>query len=187
LYLYTSLHENQHVLRVTGDGDQKDYYISAPSHQHALINPEFEGAFERILFECKVDIVHFQHLIGFPLSLPLISRACGVPSIWTLHDYYLICDRYNLLDFEMKFCDIACKSIDHCDVCLTAGGLLKGSQTRRRNFVSVIVQAFDVLIASTVYTRQYIIGMFPEIDASRIETIEMLMPHARRNWEDRCG
>jgi glycosyltransferase involved in cell wall biosynthesis len=177
LYLFPAAQGEERALRVMGAGPPQDYPLAAPVGRYDLTNPEVEAVFERILFEHRVDLVHFQHLLHYPLSLPLIARACGVPSVWTLHDYYLVCQRYNLLDFEGRFCDVARKTPEHCDICLTAqSGLPNGAQSRRRNFVATVAAAFDAIVASTAYSRDYFRAMFPEAADDRLAVVEMLMP-----------
>lgn len=181
LFLYPKVDATGLTLRVIDRCNQVvDYPVETQVTRYQLSNPAVENMFERILFEQRVDLVHFQHLLGYPLSLPLVARASGVPSIWTCHDHYLICDRYTLLDFEGKFCDTANKTNVHCDICLDAdGGQPNGSQARRRNFVSMILDAFDTIVTNTPFTSSYLTRIYPELAPSKLRVVEMLLPEAK--------
>ncbi len=166
------------TFRVTCYSETKDYEIPQASGQYDLTNRSLENLFEKILFEWRVDIAHFQHLLGFSLSLPLIARSCGVPTVWTYHDHYLICERFTLLDYEGRFCDTASKDLVTCDVCLSASnGLPAGSQARRRNFVEKVAGGLDAIITSTAFSKDYIRRIYPTIRDESVSVIEMLTPN----------
>ncbi|TNC12758.1 glycosyltransferase [Methylobacterium terricola] len=161
-------------------GEQHLYGVPEPAGPGTLHDAGHERVFEQILIENDIDLVHFQHLLGMPLSLPLIARACGVPSLYTLHDFYLVCSQFNLLDHRGRYCDIAARSPTECDICLSASGIPAGAQQRRRNFVARVIEAFDGLIANSPFTAQYLRAIYPEVPAERIRVVEMLTPASHR-------
>ncbi|MEH3145220.1 MAG: glycosyltransferase [Methylobacterium frigidaeris] len=161
-------------------GEQHQYGVPRPAGSETLHDEAHERVFEQILIENDIDLVHFQHLLGLPLSLPLIARACGVPALYTLHDFYLVCSRFNLLDYRGGFCNIARRSPTECDICLSAAGIPAGAQQRRRNFVARMLESLDGLIANSPFTADYVRAIYPEIPAERIRIIEMLTPLSHR-------
>jgi len=88
-----------------------------------LTCPQREAAFSDLLRRYGIELVHFQHLIGHPLSLPLLTRPMGVQSVLSLHDYYAICSRFNLIDYRGSYCGIDKLPRETCDVCLNAAGV----------------------------------------------------------------
>jgi Glycosyl transferase 4-like domain len=48
-----------------------------------------ELAFATVLREWRPDVVHFQHLLFQSLRLPKIAVQASVPSVFTLHDFWL--------------------------------------------------------------------------------------------------
>lgn len=42
----------------------------------------------------------------------------GVLIIYIFYDYYLLCKKFNLINYEGKFCDIVRKLFENCEVCL---------------------------------------------------------------------
>ena len=139
-----------------------------------------ERVFEQVLIENRIDIVHFQHLLGMPLSLPLVAKACGVPTVYTLHDFYLTCSRFNLIDYRGRFCDTARRSPTECDVCLGAGGIPAGAQQRRRNFVAGVINTLDTIVVSSAYSADHLRAIYPDVLAERIHIVEMLTPPTYR-------
>ena len=169
------------------DGTRLDLPLPAV-HTHALSDERAETAFRRILVDEAVDIVHFQHLIGFPLSLPLVADWCGVPTVWTLHDHYLACKRFNLIDYSGRFCDVGGRSGTNCDVCLNAtDGLPSGSQGRRRAFLRNVVSRIDAFVASTAFSRDYLRMLYPSIELGRFRIVEMATDSTASRPPDRSG
>lgn len=56
----------------------------------SITDIEIEDLFKFILSSFKIDLVHFQHLLGLPLSLLSIPRKKNIPSLITLHDFFII-------------------------------------------------------------------------------------------------
>ncbi len=57
-----------------------------------------------LMDEVQPEVVHFHHLTG--LSTDLVSEASrrNVPTLFTLHDYWLLCQRGQLLDLDYRQC-----------------------------------------------------------------------------------
>ena len=105
---------------------------------------------KNILVKYKIDIVHYQHLIGHSLSLPLISKQLGIPSVLTIHDYFLACDNFNLVDYTGSFCGTSREDLSKCDTCLSmTSGKQPGYQAKRREFVNQILNSIDTIIFNT--------------------------------------
>ena len=176
LFLFPVIQDGRLSLRLEGRGVDETTAcgeIGLPK----LTDPHIESVFERILFEQRVDLVHIHHLLHLPLSLPLIARACGVPVVYHLHDHYLICERWLLLDHAGRFCDVVARGRDQCDACLiAASNFPPGAKARRDGFVSLMVRGVDAFVTSTTGTGAYLRAFYPEIPADRIVEIAMLVP-----------
>ena len=61
-------------------------------------------AFARTLAELRPTVVHVQELAGLPSSLLDVARGSRVPVVMTLHDYFLLCSTFKLLDLEGRVC-----------------------------------------------------------------------------------
>lgn len=78
---------------------------------------ELEKEFQRLLETFKPDIVHINHLLGFAPALIPLSRRIGARVSVTLHDYFTICDSWNLLNAENTFCGIDQFYFQGCEDC----------------------------------------------------------------------
>ena len=52
-----------------------------------------DDAFAEVLDEVNPDVVHLGHLNHLSTSLVFAARERGVPVVFTLHDYWLMCPR----------------------------------------------------------------------------------------------
>ncbi|MAG56663.1 MAG: hypothetical protein CMJ83_10270 [Planctomycetes bacterium] len=62
--------------------------------------PEADAIFRRVVREEQPDIVHIQHLHYFSANFVTIARSRGIPVVYTLHDYMLMCPRDGTLRRE---------------------------------------------------------------------------------------
>jgi GT2 family glycosyltransferase/glycosyltransferase involved in cell wall biosynthesis len=89
----------------------RDAYLSAPARRIA-------GAW---IEELQPDVVHLHHLTGLSGDLPLECARRGLPTVLTLHDFWLICHRGQLLDLDLRRC--AGPLPDGCSRCLGEAAL----------------------------------------------------------------
>lgn len=83
-------------------------------------NAEIDKKFARLLDELKPDVAHIQHLVFLSIGLIRELGERGIPIVFTLHDYWLICPKWHLLKKDWIPCD---KPADGdfdaaCDICL---------------------------------------------------------------------
>ncbi len=67
-------------------------------------NEVISGQFDQFLQQALPDVVHFQHCVGLSASLIEIAHSRGVPCAATLHDYWYICPRVQLLRPDTSIC-----------------------------------------------------------------------------------
>jgi glycosyltransferase involved in cell wall biosynthesis len=67
-------------------------------------NAFFDDRFDAILAEERPNVVHFHHTVGLSGSLLARAAACGARVLLTLHDYFFLCHRVQLLTGEMTLC-----------------------------------------------------------------------------------
>jgi glycosyltransferase involved in cell wall biosynthesis/spore maturation protein CgeB len=127
-----------------------------------LSDLEKERAFSGILKKHSIEAVHFQHLVGHPPSLPLIAKAWGLPTFLSLHDFFVGCKNYNLIDFRGKYCGAPAVTIQDCDQCLSSmDGALAGSQSARRAFFSRVLESVDVFFLNTPLIAEMFKNFYP--------------------------
>jgi GT2 family glycosyltransferase/glycosyltransferase involved in cell wall biosynthesis len=127
----------------------RDSYLSAPVRRIA-------GAW---IEEVRPDVAHLHHLTGLSGDLPLECARRGLPAVLTLHDYWLICHRGQLLDRDLRRC--AGPLPDGCSRCLgeaamaesIAGAAAAGARLARalaRRLPSGVVRPFRRVAAAAV-------------------------------------
>ncbi len=89
-------------------GDVKVRRINKPYRDYSLrdkyIDESIDRAFEEYLDIVEPDVVHFQHLSHLSTNIVRIARNRGLPIIYTLHDYWLICPRGQLITRDHTLC-----------------------------------------------------------------------------------
>ena len=76
--------------------------IPLTKYRYKFINKEVDERFRNVLEEFKPDLVHFGHLNHLSLSLPSITSELKIPSVFTLHDFWLICPRGRFIQRNSK-------------------------------------------------------------------------------------
>ncbi len=143
----------------------------------SLTDAPEEVAFANVLGQYGFDLVHFQHLGHHAASLPIIAKAAGVGTIFSAHDFFLVCSRYNLLNHEQVFCDIGYKSISACDICLRiAENIPAGAQQTRRAFMVEVIRSIDVVLFGTPYSEWLTMRIYPELAHRRRAVLGVPMP-----------
>ena len=77
-------------------------------HDHlgmVVRNREAERVFYEWIERERPDVVHVHHLTGFGVGLLACARAHGVPVVMTLHDYWPLCPRGQMIDVEGDLCE----------------------------------------------------------------------------------
>lgn len=67
-------------------------------------NHIIDEKFSRLLDDIKPDIVHIQHLIFLSTGLIMKIKKRGIPIVFTLHDYWLMCPRWHIFKKDNKPC-----------------------------------------------------------------------------------
>ncbi|MGB9721755.1 MAG: glycosyltransferase [bacterium] len=73
-------------------------------HSNSLFNRKFEHKFRLTIEQYQPEIIHFQHLLGFPFSLIEIANKSNIPVLITIHDFWTICPRIHLYDANEQIC-----------------------------------------------------------------------------------
>jgi len=64
---------------------------------HRFINNDIAAVFRSILAETRPNVVHFGHLNHLSLDLPQLAQQAGSRTVYTLHDFWLMCPRGQFL------------------------------------------------------------------------------------------
>jgi glycosyltransferase involved in cell wall biosynthesis len=67
-------------------------------------NEAIDKKFSALLDEIKPDIVHIHHLVFLSIGIIEEIRRRGIPMVFTLHDYWLLCPKWHLLKNNYQPC-----------------------------------------------------------------------------------
>lgn len=131
-----------------------------------LQNPIVEKNFSEILRNFSIDIVHFQHLLGLPLSLIEVAKSEGAKVIISVHDYYSWCPNYKLLsplgNSGSSFCFFE-KDDVKCAKCLNLLGKkdINGEKVRqRREYVDKLFGISDAIVLFSKYVKDVLHALY---------------------------
>ncbi len=79
-------------------------------------NDAIAKEFVKVLDRIKPDIVHIQHLIFLSTTIITEIKKRGIPIVFTLHDYWLICPQWHFLKKDFSICNN--NDISQCIDCL---------------------------------------------------------------------
>jgi glycosyltransferase involved in cell wall biosynthesis len=130
---------SRRTLRENGLGDLTLFpvrYIPSRAQPFLSIrNLRVSRNFRRCLRRWKPEVAVYHHLVRLSLDLPRIGGNHGVPGIYYLHDFYLLCPSYSLTDSDGEICGP--KNATACPACM-AGKRFSGlPRPLRRGFNSV--------------------------------------------------
>lgn len=116
-----------HQMQLSGDYQRK--------FEDQYLDPACRQAFERFLQVRPFDLVHFHHLGGLSFDLPEAARELGVRTVFSLHDYYPLCLRGQMVREDGAIC--AAPDPERCAECIrpqfkglrkpSLGGLLRAA------------------------------------------------------------
>ena len=128
-------------------------------------DPLRDRDFYNILIANKIEIIHYNHLLGHPIALPEIGLALGIPSVIQIHDYYSLCREFTLIGHTGAYCGISSDATTKCDVCLSVRGVAApGAQTRRRHVLRNSLQGFAAIIHNSEYTKKKFDEIYPDLN-----------------------
>lgn len=110
--LYTEARPGVHSYFLT-DGEYDGVPCTEISHQHTTAHfdrtysdPQMERIFDRVLDEFRPDVVHVQHLHYHSIGYISVAKARGIPVVYTLHEYMLLCPRGGqMLREDLEICE----------------------------------------------------------------------------------
>lgn len=93
--------------------------------QDFYLDRHIESIFQQTLREWQPDLVHFQHCIGLSASLLEVAARTEIPHLLTLHDYWFICSRVQLLHRQGHICPGPIGNVDCSDCTISPDDFLR--------------------------------------------------------------
>jgi tetratricopeptide (TPR) repeat protein/glycosyltransferase involved in cell wall biosynthesis len=134
------------------------------TNNYQYSNPQFLKVFVEVLEYFQPGLIHIHHLINLPIKDIMAGlEQLDIPYCLTLHDYYLICPSFNLLDRHNQFC-YERKSQDYCRQCIQA--LFGQGKNLKEDWYDYCQEL--MLNAATIFTpsetaKSYFIQEYPQL------------------------
>lgn len=108
-----NMFSEEYLLRATtaGKGGKvSKFMVNIARNKDRFLQKDVDEVLRRIVYEFRPDIAHIEHLNHLSLGIPKILKEKGVPMVYTLHDFWLMCPRgqflqYNTEGAPWKSCD----------------------------------------------------------------------------------
>jgi glycosyltransferase involved in cell wall biosynthesis len=156
---------NTYVFFNAQTGTYTQYFLNYPVSRECYGHEEYSNFVTKFIIKQEIDIVHFFHIIGNPLSLPLVAQQAGPKVVITFMDYYYVCPHPNLLlDGHHTFCGYPNVSLETCDLCLKRVFQYEyDTQRQRRQLISEILSYADGLHFLCEDQKSRILSAYPHI------------------------
>jgi glycosyltransferase involved in cell wall biosynthesis len=128
-------------------------FSNCESFQMLYEDPVIDQKFEEILEEVKPDVVHVHHLVFLSIGIIKKIKEKGIPVVFTLHDYWLICPRWHVLKKNSKVCEkFAFGKFDQeCLDCLNELLNIKKETKKIYNFIKKTLPGFILVWFKRMY------------------------------------
>jgi glycosyltransferase involved in cell wall biosynthesis len=149
--------------------------------------PRLATAIDSILAELRPDVMHVHHWFNLASPIVRLSKAKGIRTVVSLHDYFALCPRFFLVRPDGEYCgDLAPIPRARCGDCVRPDvGLddaaLDAELAARAEFFRAELAAADVClapsrVAASLFASTAILGAVPRIE---ILPLGLLRPFAR--------
>lgn len=112
--------ERYGVRRTTFEGLKIIKIMNSPRFARTFldyfVDPKIDMIFREVVSEERPDIIHFQHIAYLSGNLPEIASGMGIPGVFTLHDYWYMCFRSQLIRPGSGLCPGPSEGL-HCASC----------------------------------------------------------------------
>ena len=141
-------------------------------------------AFEDVLKEQEIDLVHFRHFIANEPEMAGVAQKFGCRTVLSFHDYYNLCPTIQLINGEGKYCAGKCTGTGSCSAPpywfrQPFPDPLKDQYVHQwRSRVNQAIKDIDTFITTSQYARELIQEHLP---ATRTTPFEVI--HHGRNIE----
>lgn len=132
----------------------------------------------------QISLIFINQIISFPKPYEILSFINNMKSIYQIkitlavHDYYVLCPSYNLINSKGAFCNIP-ENLSKCNACLQNPFDMislfndeKNIRRWRKNWIKILEKTDTILLFSES-SKKLLIKTYPLIDPSKIK----ITPH----------
>ena len=132
-------------------------FASVSSFEDSYRNVRVGEIAARLIQDFSPDVAHIHHLTCLSTTIVDTLKSQGVPVFFTLHDYWLLCHRGQLLDVNLKVCN---GPANGCGACLGPAATLPASAYAAR---SALARIGGVLPSAALPTLRRLAGQLGSV------------------------
>lgn len=133
--------------------------------EHSYLSRQTDTAFYHFIQELQPDIIHFQHLLYLSSGFISTAHMLGIPTVFTLHDYWFSCPTVNLFQYTQLPCDGP--QADVCRECWSRSQVQKNallSQNSTVTALSTSILKFFNTSAQFAKRQEFMINALSQVD-----------------------
>lgn len=120
-------------------------------------DPGVRGIVADLIDTLKPDLVHYHNLLGFSLRLPELINHLGLPSLYTSHNYWVLCPRLYLMHGDLRGCSGPSSDGVKCGVCVGRLDLRNEYAQRLQSGRAVLSESIDRHLAISERNREWFV------------------------------
>ncbi len=160
-------------------GNRPAHYFDWPNPRRETENPVIKSLFREVLQNLHPDIVHFHNLVGLSMSLPELAKQSGAATIFSAHNYWMICPRDDLFAPN----EVPCTGPGdgaRCAGCVGYPEHLADFMFRASKSKRILEESMDVIMAVSDRVKGIVSGF--GVDPEKIVTSHIGSVAAAENW-----
>ena len=128
----------------------------------------YRDAFAAVCWSLGVDVIHVHHLMANTLDIADVAGELNIPFVMTLHDFYMACPSYTLLNPAGRFCGACLEPTPTMaiDACMKEVGQPAAYLPEHQERAAAFMRRAARIIAPNESVRELFARRFPEISAS---------------------
>lgn len=155
----------------------RKFTINIYRNKDRFLNENVDEVFQKVMDEVSPEVVHIEHLNHLSLGIPYIVKKRGVGTVYTLHDFWLMCPRGQFLQYntegntwkncdgqEDSKCASVCYSRYHTGEKLASDDVAYWTNwvNKRMDRVRRIVRGIDKFVSPSKTVMEIFKSYFPE-------------------------
>ena len=155
----------------------KEFTLSNPWHSKIIHNDEYTQIYFYILINYNIDIIQMEHFIFHSFDLAKIGKQLNIPTILTIHDFYLICPTYFLLDENYEYCGGYCENkFKNCSTRVLwfdlPRNIVEWKKIWQKYVYEILFKNVDAIVTATSFTKNMFLEHYPQLNNEDITLIE---------------
>lgn len=133
---------NNKYMLVTFEKDTQKIYdlnLKVKTFKYDQYDYEFLEMMNMLIENLHIDLLHIHHLSGFPCDIEFVAK--NIKTIYTVHDYFLVCPNFFLLKENTNICQK--DSQKTCEKCLFHSSI---DLITRKNAIQNFINCIDEFI-----------------------------------------